>query len=127
MDLNRSPYTIAEAAAEEIRALNHVTLGKKPFNQPADVYSVTDSLVTLIDRMPQVLKQLGQSVQTLQDAQAIRMDDGSDPVLRVAEALGGLADAQRGLLTVSEALRRAKSPLAGMGGYLADDEGDDDV
>lgn len=37
MDLDRTPVTMASAAAEEIRALNHRTLDTKVFTQPADV------------------------------------------------------------------------------------------
>lgn len=120
MDLDRTPQAIAESGSEEIRALNH-RARPSAFKQPADVYSVTESLATLIDRLPQALQQLGQTVQMFQVRQAIRMDDGSDPAQRVAEALAGLADAQRGLMAVQEAMRRANGTLAGMGGYLADD------
>lgn len=121
MDLNRAPSVIAESAAEEIRALNH-RARPDAFNQPADVYSVTESLATLIERLPQTLRQLGRTVQMFQDRQAIRMDDGSDPARGVAAVGVALADAERGLLAAQEAMRRANGRLAGMGGYLADDE-----
>ena len=127
MDLNRTPQTIAESANEEIRALNHATLGRAVFKQPADVYSVTESLATLIARMPQALQQLGRAVQGFEDQQAIRMDDGSNPAERVAAVAVALADAQAGLQSAHQAMQRANGILCGMGGYFDDDGEDDDV
>ncbi|MET7713700.1 hypothetical protein [Streptomyces sp. NPDC005407] len=126
MDLNREASAIAESASEEIRALNHRSLPGH-FKQPADVYAVAESLATLIARMPQALHQLGRAVQDFQDRQAIRMDDGSDPAERVACVAVALADAVRGLEAAQAAMRRANSPLAGMGGYFTADEDGDEV
>lgn len=124
MDLNRSPSAIAFAAEQEVRALNHATLGKDAFQQPADIYAVAESLATLIDRLPQALTQISATVQRFEEQQAIRMDDGSDPGERVSTVLRALLDAQQGLAVAQDGMRRAKSPLAGMGGYWdpADEE-----
>lgn len=127
MDLNREPSVIADSAAEEVRTLIHATLpGKDAFKQPADVYSVTECLSVLVERLPQALQQLATAVQQFEEQQAIRMDDGSDPSVRASEVLRALLDAQRGLLVVQDGMRRAKGPLAGMGGHWTPDDEDED-
>lgn len=123
MDLNREPSVIADSAAEEVRTLIHATLpGKEAFKQPADVYSVAECLTVLVERLPQAIQQIGAAVQKFEEQQAIRMDDGSDPGVRVSEVLRALLDAQQGLAVAQDGMRRAKSPLAGMGGHFTDED-----
>jgi hypothetical protein len=70
MDLNRTPYEIARAAAEEIRTLNHRTLPgnrivpvghehelEDPFPDPVAVYDTITAMTKLVLLLPQALDQ----------------------------------------------------------------------
>lgn len=59
VDLDRTPAQIANTAAEEIRALNHRTLGlnTKAYDNAPEVSGVVTALATLVERIPQALQQ----------------------------------------------------------------------
>lgn len=131
MDLDRTPSQIAHSAAEEIRALNHISLDPKAFKQPGDVSAAADALATLVQRLPQTLAQLEAGLTALQDRQAIRLDDvPADEVSakeihdRVFSVVWELREASEGLGRVHERLRKAAGPLSHMGGQW-DDDGED--
>jgi hypothetical protein len=83
MDLDRTPSEIAIAAAEEIRALNHVTLNPGCDN-PAAVHDTAAALQTLAERLPQTLDHLGRQLQNMIEQGRVRLtvdSPGSDTVL----------------------------------------------
>jgi uncharacterized membrane protein YccC len=138
MDLNRDPQTIAYAAAEEIRALNHRTQQVSAFDgdhgfrgaAPANLSGTVQGLITLTDRLPQALQQLRRGLQQLEEQQTIRMTDGTKPEDAVSTALRGLLNAEEAVKAANHALRAAGAPMAAMGGYLdevEEDQGDDAV
>lgn len=84
MDLNRDPQTIAAAAAEEIRALNHKTLTPGgSFTYPNNIYGTVGSLETMVERLPQALGQISRALAKFHADDLIRMDDGSDAAAAV--------------------------------------------
>lgn len=132
MDLTRTPPAIASEAAEQIRQLNHRTLDPKAFTQPGDVSDVANAIATLVQRLPQTLQQMEAGLLTLEEREAIRLDDvreGSasqkDISDRVSAVLSALRDAREDLERAHTALQRATSPLSHMGGLWEDDEEDE--
>lgn len=126
MDLTRDPQTIAHAAAEEVRALNHSTLAPDAFATPSDVSSAADGIATLLQRLPQTLDQIGAALSRFEGKQAIRMDDGTNVGEQVALVLQAVQTAQAGLGMAESAFRGAAGPLSHMGGHFPP-EGDEVV
>lgn len=133
MDLNRTPSQIANAAAEEVRALNHRTLDTKAFKQPGDVSDTAIAVASLLERLPQTLQQLEAGLVQLQHADAIRLDTkplaGTSPqdiADEVAAVTSALSEARRMLGAARTAMREATGPLSHMGG-LWDDEDEADA
>jgi hypothetical protein len=129
MDLNRTPSQIANAAADQVRQLNHRTLDPKAFTQPGDVSDVADSVATLLERLPEALAQMQAGLCALEEHDAIRLDDvppGSvsarDVSDRVAIVQSALGDAREDLSRAHATLKRATGPLSHMGGPWEDDE-----
>jgi len=121
MDLNRTPSQIADATAEEVRALNHRTLDPKAYAQPGDVSDVANAVSALLQRLPQALEQMEAGLGALAGRGAIRMDDGTDVQDRVEAALVWLADTREQVQLASSAMQKATSPLSHMGGLWEDD------
>ncbi|MEV8248112.1 hypothetical protein AB0R01_30715 [Streptomyces rochei] len=129
MDLNRTPSTIASAAAEEVRALNHRTLDTSVFTQPAQVSDTAFGISTTLERLPQALEQLEAALTQLQLAGSIRLTSkplGSTTVQEVdteiATAVSALSEARRNLRQAHTAMRQATNVLANLGGLWDDDE-----
>lgn len=130
MGLTREPWTIAYAAADEIRALNHRTIDVEGFygeynvinSAPPAVCGTVEGLIALTDRLPQALQQAARALQYLEEQQAIRMADGSDVDAQVSRALRGLLDAEQAVKVANAHLREAGTPLAAMGGHFLDEE-----
>lgn len=116
MDLNREPATIARSAAEEIRALNHRTLGARAFEEPSQVYSTVNEVKQAVWGMPQAIEQIWGELRTMRDAGSIRMDDGSDVTEAAEKARLELDDARQLLAQASQSLNRATQILSRMGG-----------
>jgi hypothetical protein len=130
MDLNREPHQMASAAAEEIRALNHRTLdADKAFTYPGQVSDTANGIATLLERLPQALRQMEAGLEQLRDDNAIRLDDRPenetsqkdihDQVFAVTQALSRTREL---LGEAHTALRQATGPLSHMGGLWEDDE-----
>ncbi|MFE9491489.1 hypothetical protein ACFYNF_34470 [Streptomyces sp. NPDC006641] len=130
MDLNREPQTIAHAAADEIRAANHLALDVKSFYgengrigaAPSNVSSTVDGLATLLERLPQTLEQTSRALQHLEEQQAIRMANGGDPSEEVSVVLRALLNAQQAIVVAHGHMREAAGPLSNMGGHFLDDD-----
>lgn len=116
MNPNRTPSTFANAAAEEVRALNHGTFDPHAFEEPSDVYSTVSELTRLVQYLPQAIEQTWKSLRAMEEAGAIRMDDDSDVQARVNEARLALSEARRLLATGGGYLDRATQILSHMGG-----------
>jgi len=105
VDLDRTPPAIANAAAEELRALNHPTL---------------------IERMPQALQQAEAGLETLYDRNEIRLAAADSSQKALAEAVStvtvSLEYARNGLASVLRDLKSAAGPLSNMGGHWPDGE-----
>lgn len=117
MDLTKTPTQLASEAAEAVRALNHRTLDPKSFDQPGDASDVADAVRTLTERLPQLLTQLGAGLARFDETQAIRMDDGSDPVTAVAECKAALDTARAQLIAVTSTLGIVTARASHMGGH----------
>lgn len=116
MNLNRKPAAIAQAAAEEIRALNHRTLDEVAFEEPADVYRAIDSLRQLLQYMPQAIEQTWKHLRNMEQDEAIRMDNGADLSAAMEEARQELNTARQSVASAANSLSRAAQPLSHMGG-----------
>jgi hypothetical protein len=116
MNLNREPAAIAQAAAEEIRTLNHRTLGRHAFEEPSAIYSTVNELKQAVWGMPQAIEQIWGELKAMRDQSVIRMDNGTDAARGVEEARQELNEARQLLAQAGAALDRATSVLSRMGG-----------
>jgi len=116
MNLNREPVAIAQAAAEEVRALNHRSLDAGAFEQPADVYRTVEALAALTHGLPQAIEQAWKQLRAMEQGEAIRMDNGTDLAAEMDRARLALSEARRLLATGGGYLREAAQPLSHMGG-----------
>ena len=96
-DTRRSLSVIehADAAAEAIRAINHLTLwGGLAY--PAEAYQLLGDLATLAYRLPQALAQLARQLDDWHTAGRVRIDPGTEfadnPGLAIATATSYLRD-----------------------------------
>jgi hypothetical protein len=100
------PNGWAYLAAEAVRWLNHATIDPGGYPYPADVYSAIGHLQTLLQRLPQALRQTAHA-------------------LEVMDAAGRTVDVFRPertavtVLTVTESLARAASHAEAAAGELA--------
>ena len=116
MNLNREPSTIARAAAEEVRALNHRTLDAHVFDEPSQIYNTVNELKQAVWGMPQAIEQTWGELRTMRDADAIRMDNGSSVSEEAEKARLELNEARQLLAKAGAALDRATGVLSHMGG-----------
>jgi len=106
----------ADAAAEAIRAINHLTLwGGLAY--PAEAYQLLGDLATLAYRLPHTLAQLARQLDDWHTAGRVRIDPGTEfadnPALAIATATSYLRDdavptAER----LAAALNQAQQSLA---------------
>ncbi|MET8571869.1 hypothetical protein [Streptomyces sp. NPDC004783] len=129
MDLNRTPAEIARNAAEEIRALNHVTLNTKAYETAPAVSEVVSALVTLVERMPQALQQAEAGLEALYDRDQIRLAGPDSSQKALAEAVStvtvSLEYVRNDLDGVLRELKAAAGPLSNMGGPWPDEDDDE--
>lgn len=117
------PVEAAEQAAEAIRRLNHLTLGRGGYEEPADVYSTLVEIQALAHRMPQALQQAQEWL--YREAEAGRVYDdrnysgtsnGIDPLHTVEHAAAEMTAASVHLTRWAEATRLAVEHLSHLGG-----------
>lgn len=116
MNLNREPAAIARAAAEEIRTLNHRTLGRRSFEEPSEIYSTVNEIKQAVWGMPQAVEQIWGELKTMRDSEVIRMDNDSDVAEEVEQARQQLNEARQLLAKAGVALDQATQTLSHMGG-----------
>lgn len=124
MDLNREPRTIANAAAEEVRDLNHVTMDPKSMPYPIDIAGAAIGVNALLQRLPQSLEQLGTTLQRMEEAEEIRMQDGSSSQEPVSRVLRALLNAREGIAVAQSAMHTAVNELGQMGAHFNSDDED---
>lgn len=116
MDLTREPSTIARAAAEEIRALNHRTINAGAFQEPSEIYGTIGGLAQTAQGMPQAIQQIWGHLRAMRDDDAIRMDNDTEPSLEAERVRIELDEARKHLAQAAKRLSRASSTLSHMGG-----------
>lgn len=116
MNLDREASTIADAAAEEVRALNHRTFDTEAFNEPADVYRTVNNLTRLVHGLPQAIEQTWKRLRMMEQDEVIRMDNGTSVQDEMEEARQQLGEARRLLAEAGSQLDRATQTLSHMGG-----------
>lgn len=108
---------VAESAAEAIRMLNHLTLASPSEGTPrwedvGDLYRVLDEVGLLIDRLPQVLRQVAEHLERYADScEADEAAPGTTAEM-VAGAVFALADAREQLRWAGGSIGAAHSATA---------------
>jgi hypothetical protein len=111
-DWPRRPVDHARAAAEAIRALNHVTLfldGADGYQWPADVDAVIVELAAAAGRLPQALDQAARWISQTHDRGQVGHDQGHDVRAAVACTLIGLDAAAMAAARLHSALARVQT------------------
>lgn len=116
MNLDREASAIADAAAEEVRTLNHRTFDAEAFKEPADVYRTVSNLTRLVHGLPQAIEQTWKRLRMMEQGEVIRMDNGSDVQEEMEKARQQLGEARRMLAEAGSQLDNATQTLAHMGG-----------
>jgi hypothetical protein len=115
-------FDAAKAAAEAIRTLNHLTLDKGWAEQPGDVSAVASNLLRLAQYLPQTLDQLYAELDRLDQADAIRMDNGEEPAVAAGRVLAAIERTRAYAGQMHSTLTTAASGLDHMGGHFTDEE-----
>jgi len=102
----------ADDAAEAVRLLNHLTRDHDVLDDPAEAYAVVGSLELLVQRLPQLLRQLSHLIDSSHAAGQLAADTGQ-PAQLAAVTRAQLADAATRLGPVLTALGAAHEALAG--------------
>jgi hypothetical protein len=117
----------AEAAAEAIRAINHVTLHDTAVPYPADAYRLVGALITLAERLPQALRQTAQRITRWQDAGELGIDPGTDyagdPDRAAVDTVAGLLAAAIAAGHLRDTLSQARRAITYA--HYVDPAGDD--
>lgn len=100
-------------AAEAVRALNHLTIGRRVIAAPT-VYDVLDDLSTMAHRLPQGLTQLAKGLERSGDVLTLT-DSRGDPRLNIAEAGDALARAAALAKQLAAALDEARLAIGEQG------------
>jgi hypothetical protein len=119
----------AEAAAEAIRAINHVTFHDAALPHPADAYWLLGELINLAERLPQAFQQTAQRITRWQEAGELGIDRGTDyagdPARATVEAVAGLLTASIAAGQLRDALSQARRAITYA--HHTGPTGDDDV
>ena len=83
----------AATAAEAVRALNHLTLGRRALGEPAELDRLVAELAIMAGRLPQLLRQLRGWLDAEQHAGRLRSDNTTDPARIVDRAAAELTEA----------------------------------
>ncbi|KIQ67035.1 hypothetical protein TR51_06510 [Kitasatospora griseola] len=104
---------LARDARDLIEHINRATAG--PVDIPApQISATTQALLSLVQRLPQAIEQLGWALDRQARADAIRMDNGTEPEAAVATVKNALADTVSALNETAEHLQHAATPLFSM-------------
>jgi hypothetical protein len=105
----------AQAAADAVRAINHLTYHDTALPHPADTWRLLGQLATAAHRLPQALQQTGQLLARKHARLEIGIDAGTDYAghaeAAVGDTLAALHAAEAAAGQLAEALDRAAAPL----------------
>ena len=105
----------AASAAEAVRVLTHLTLGRHALSEPAELDLLVEELAIMTGRLPQLLRQLHRWLDTEQHAGRLRSDDTTDPARIVTRATAELTDAGHVAPRVGPRTRRRSPALVSVG------------
>ena len=111
--------TLARAAAEAIRGLNHATRGDAGLDQPSAAYDILGSLSQAAGRLGQLLTQITCYLDQALAAGKLGHDRGEDPALSVEGAVIFLHDARGSAGALAGDLDAAQQQLALLNGHPA--------
>jgi hypothetical protein len=108
---------VAEAAAEAVRTLNHLTLaapseGTPGWEDVGDLYRVVGEVGLLIDRLPQVLRQIADYLERSADSYEVDEAAPATAAAMVAGAVLALAHARDHLRWAGGSIGAAHSATA---------------
>jgi hypothetical protein len=87
----------AEAAADAVRAINHITGRPAGLTYPSEAYRIVGQLATVAARLPQACEQITRQLRRWSDAGQVGIDAGTtwagNPAGAVLDALAGLDEA----------------------------------
>jgi hypothetical protein len=105
----------AEAAAEAVRAINHLTYHDEALPYPAEAWRLLGQLSIAAHRLAQAVRQTAKLIDGKHQRGEIGIDPGTDYAdaepTAVAEVLAGLDAAGRLATALADALDRATRPL----------------
>jgi len=102
----------AATAAEAVRALNHLTLGRRALGEPAELDRLVAELAIMAGRLPQLLRQLRGWLDAEQHAGRLLSDNTTDSARIVDRAAAELAEAGDAAHDLGRALDDAHQLLA---------------
>lgn len=131
MTTYRTAAETAQAAAEAVRTLNHLTLARPgspdairaEWESPADAYAVAGALAELVQRLPQAVRQTARLITTLHNDGLLRHDSGDGELLpaQVAAVSAGAAETCEWLGDATGSLRDLHTALGPLGWLCAGD------
>ena len=117
--------TLARAAAEAIRGLNHATRGEDGLGQPAVAYDILGALSLAASRLPQLIGQIGGYLDRALAAGRLGHDLGEDPAHAIGAAVIFLGDARGSAAALAGDLDAAQQQLSPVNGHPAPHPGKD--
>jgi hypothetical protein len=111
--------TLARAAAEAIRGLNHATRDHAGLGQPSAAYDVLGALRQAASGLPQLTAQITSYLDQALAAGKLGHDRGEDPAMAVDGAVIFLEDARRSAAALAGDLDAAQQQLARINGHPA--------
>lgn len=111
------PGEVAETAAEAVRTLNHLTLAAQSAGVPGwedvcDLYRVLGELGLLVERLPQVLRQVAHHLEQRADSYEADESAPGTATENAARAVLALGDAREPLRRAGELIGAAHSATA---------------
>jgi pimeloyl-ACP methyl ester carboxylesterase len=104
-------HTWAYLAAEAVRWLNRTTIDSGGYVYPGDIYSTIGNLETLLQRLPQALRQAARALQAIDDAgHVVDVDQPDRTAVSVATVTESLADAASHCEAAARELASAQVP-----------------
>ena len=111
--------TLARAAAEAIRGLNHATRDTPAWASPSAAYDVLGALSQAASGLPQLTAQITRYLDQALAAGKLGHDRGEDPAMAVDGAVIFLGDARRSAAALAGDLDAAQQQLALVNGHPA--------
>ena len=117
--------TLARAAAEVIRGLNHATGCDAGLGQPSAAYDILGALSLAASRLPQLLTQIAGYLDRALAARRLGHDLGEDPAHAIGAAAVFLQDARGSAAALAGDLDAAQQQLCLVNGHPAPHPGKD--